>query len=71
MLYKIKSKILELRARDNSNDNCFFSLASDLGHDYFYILADKADVKKTNHLSDLVINPEKFSFELKNMLNYN
>ena len=55
-----KSKVLEIRARDNCNDNCYFTLASDLGHDYFYVIADKTDPKKSDHLSDLTINKSYF-----------
>lgn len=66
---KEKSKILEIRARNNSHDNCFFSLASDLGHKYFYVLADKTNVKKSDHLSDLIINTDNFSLELSKILN--
>jgi capsular polysaccharide biosynthesis protein len=63
-----KSKVLEIRARDNSNDNCYFTLASDLGHDYFYVTADKTNSSETNHLSDLVIKTEDFSSQLIKML---
>jgi len=65
---KKKSKILEIRAKDNCYDNCYYTLASDLGHDYFYVIADKTDLKKSNHLSDLVINTDHFSTELVKML---
>ena len=61
---KQKSKILEIRTRNNRFDNCFFTLASDLDHDYFYTFADKIDLKKSNHLSDLIINTEDFSVQL-------
>ena len=63
-----KSKVLEIRARDNCNDNCYFTLASDLGHDYFYVIADKTDPKKSDHLSDLIIDSKKFSSQLIKML---
>mgnify|MGYP006075882353 CR=1 FL=1 len=65
---KQKSKVLEIRTRNNSNDNCFFTLASDLGHDYLYVMADKTDLKKSNHLSDVVINTNDFSSQLFKML---
>ncbi len=68
---KEKSKILEIRARDNSHDNCYFSLASDLEHDYYYIIADKTDPKKSNHLSNLLINKKDFSSQLIKMLHQN
>ena len=65
---KQKSKVLEIRARGNCHDNCFFTLASDLGHDYFYAIADKTDPKKSNHLSDLTINKNYFLSQLQKML---
>ena len=65
---KPKSKIFEIRTKNNSNDNCFFSLASDLDHDYFYVMADKNDIKKSNHLSDVTIDGNYFSSQLSKML---
>ena len=65
---KQKSKVLEIRAKDNCNDNSIFSLASDLGHDYFYVNADKTEPAKSNHLSDLEVNKDKFLSELLKML---
>jgi len=65
---KKKSKILEIRARNNYDDNCYYSLASDLGHDYYYTIADKTHIKKSFHLSDLVINVDEFSTQLSKML---
>ena len=65
---KQKSKILEIRTKDNVNDNCYFVLASDLGYDYFYVNADKTNAKKSNHLSDLVVNKNQFLSELLKML---
>ena len=63
-----KSKVLEIRARDNCNDNCYFTLASDLGHDYFYVIAEKTDPKKSDHLSDLTINKSYFLSQLQKIL---
>lgn len=65
---KKKSKVLEIRAKDNINDNAIFTLASDLGHDYFYVNADKTQPAKSNHLSDLEVNKDKFLSELLKML---
>lgn len=61
---KQKCKVLEIRTKNNFNDNCFFTLASDLGHDYFYVTANKTDLKKSNHLADLVINKNSFLEQL-------
>ena len=65
---KQKCKVLEIRTKNNFNDNCFFTLASDLGHDYFYVDADKTEPGKSNHLSDLIVNKNKFLSEFLKML---
>ena len=65
---KRKSKILEIRAKNNCYDNCYFTLASDLDHNYFYVIANKTDLEKSNHLSDLMIDVNHFSSELVKMI---
>jgi len=49
-------RVLELRLQGDSHNNCFFSLASDLGHDYYYQLSDSdnADTFSANISVDLV-----------------
>lgn len=63
------AKVLEIRARDDSHNNCYFSLASDLGHEYYYALADKVDVTATTQTADFVVDPEEFEGRLVGMLN--
>ena len=65
---KPKSKIFEIRTQNNSNDNCYFSLASALEHDYYYVMADKNDLKKPNNISDIRIDCNYFSSQLSKML---
>ena len=65
---KRKGKILEIRAKNNCYDNCYFTLASDLDHNYFYVIANKTDLEKSNHLSDLMIDINHFSSELVKMI---
>jgi capsular polysaccharide biosynthesis protein len=65
---KKKGKVLEIRAKDNCNDNCYFTLASDLGHNYFYVNAEKTDFNKPYHISDLIINKNVFKSKLIKML---
>ena len=60
-----KAKIIELRGKNDSKNNCFFTLASDLELDYYYHLSEtiSEDYYSTNH----VVNPylfEKFIKEL-------
>lgn len=63
-----KSKVIEIRAKGNFSDNCYFSLASDLGHEYSYILADKTEPKNSFHKSDLSLNTDDFSAQLSRIL---
>jgi len=64
-----KSKVIEIRAKNNCDDNCYFCLASDLGHKYYYIKANKTDDKRSFHESDLKINTKYFSKQLNSILN--
>jgi len=55
MLFMQKnSKVLELRNKEDSHNNCFFSLASDLGHNYYYLLND-GNIKDT-HFVNITVN---------------
>ena len=65
---KPRSKVLEIRAKNNINDNCYFTLASDLNHNYYYFVAEKTNKNKSNHLSDLFVNKDSFELELKKYL---
>jgi len=50
-----KGKILELRNSGDAHNNCYFSLASDLDHDYYYLLCDgdSTDTHDVNVIADL------------------
>jgi capsular polysaccharide biosynthesis protein len=45
-----KTKVLELRNEEDSHNNCYFSLASDLNLDYYYQL-NKGDKKNTHDVN--------------------
>jgi capsular polysaccharide biosynthesis protein len=45
-----QAKILELRNENDSHNNCYFSLASSLDHDYYY-LTNKGDREDTNSVN--------------------
>ncbi|MCS6821525.1 MAG: glycosyltransferase family 61 protein [Microscillaceae bacterium] len=49
-------QILELRTENDMHNNCYFSLASDLGHDYYYQL-NKSCAKDTQN-SDIQVDIE-------------
>ena len=61
---KEKGKILEIRARD-SKENCYFCLASDLNHDYYYSFADKINFKRSNTDSDFLIDEKHFISQME------
>ena len=53
------SKVLEIRAKEDLLNNCFYSLASALKLKYYYILADKTN-KKSTQLTDFIVDPLQF-----------
>lgn len=63
------SKILEIRSQNDSKNNCYFSLASDLNLKYYYFLADKTDNKSTQ-LTNFRVDIKEFEKTLHNILLY-
>ena len=61
---KKKSKVIEIRSDGDDSNNCFFSLASDMEHDYFYFLANPTS--KNFYETDLHVDPVLFDNFLKN-----
>ena len=57
LFMKPGAKVLEVRARNDSKNNCYFSLASDLDIDYYYFLSDTAenDYYRSNHDIDSLL----------------
>jgi len=66
---KKPAKVLEIRARHDCHNNCYYTLASDLGLEYHYAIADKTDPAKSTQLADYVIDPVVFENKLLGMLN--
>ena len=63
MLFVDKNtKILEVRDKNDSKNNCFFSLASGLQMDYFYF---KASAEGNPYNSNYFVNPKEFETFLK------
>ncbi len=62
------SKVLEIRATDDSKNNLFFSLASDLNLKYYYMFAEPTNKKVTTQKTDFIVDPEKFEQTIKQML---
>jgi capsular polysaccharide biosynthesis protein len=68
MLYmKPGSKVIEIRVENDAQNNCYFSLASDLNHKYYYLLAKSSDLKKSTQRTDFIL-PKTFTKELKEIL---
>ena len=60
--------VVEIRRQGDSHNNCFFAMASALGHNYFYSLAQSdsvGDVYEIHQTSDYWLSPE----QLDNALN--
>lgn len=62
-------KVLELRNADDNHNNCFFTLASDLGHDYYYLL-NKGDAHDT-HFVNITVCTEELAKVLQQIENAN
>jgi len=61
------SRVMEIRLKNDSINNCYFTLASDLGHSYYYCLSDSTNNKSTQ-LTDFRIEPIAFELSLNQML---
>jgi len=59
MFMNSHTKVLEIRLRGDSANNCYFSLASAVGVDYYYLLAEAADGQNNSHMADLLVNTTK------------
>lgn len=52
------ASVLEIRGATETRNNCFFSLASDLGHRYYYAPARQVSPWRPSYLSDYVLDPK-------------
>lgn len=66
LFLKPKSKVLELRRKKDSHNNCYFALSSALDLDYYYLECD-TDLKNTN-VANFFVDPEEFENTIKFML---
>lgn len=57
--------VMEIHPMDDKVMNCFFTLASAMGHNYFYIMADTVKKNVQSHLDNMKINPVEFEENLK------
>ena len=62
------TSILEIRGATETQNNCYFSLASDLGHRYYYVPARQLSAWRPSHLSDYVVDVEQFDIALAQLV---
>jgi capsular polysaccharide biosynthesis protein len=63
--------VLEIRGAGDRRNNCYFSLASDLGHNYYYVSATRRSRFQPSFLSDYVIDVDRFEAALVQALGNN
>jgi capsular polysaccharide biosynthesis protein len=62
------TRVLEVRMRGDAANNCYFSLASAVGLEYFYLLADPLPGQSDSHTADLIVDPVALDQVLEAML---
>ena len=55
------SQVLEIREKDDNHNNCYFSLASDLNHKYYYAFMELKSCKNKSKIKEFLIDPKNFS----------
>jgi hypothetical protein len=60
--------VLELRHQTDSVNNCFFTLSSALGLNYFYQACEPQNAKADPHEADLLVDPEELDRNLRLLL---
>jgi capsular polysaccharide biosynthesis protein len=61
------ARVLELRRAGDRENNCYFSLASALDLDYFYLKSDAIEERKSTHVADSRVDPEELDRALSVM----
>jgi capsular polysaccharide biosynthesis protein len=60
--------IVEVRGAQETLNNCYFTMASDLGCDYYYVPARKCSYFRPSFLSDYEVDVERFESTLEQVL---
>ncbi|PCJ83784.1 MAG: hypothetical protein COA52_18365 [Hyphomicrobiales bacterium] len=63
--------VMEIHPMDAKVNNCFFTLASAMKHNHFYIMADTVKKNIKSHLDNMSINPEEFEKNINLILKNN
>ena len=62
------SNIIEIRQKNPSNDNCYFSMSSSLSHNYYYLQAEKEGNPNNFQDQELKLEPSDLLNLLKKIL---
>jgi capsular polysaccharide biosynthesis protein len=62
------TRVLEVRMRGDAANNCYFSLASAVGLEYFYLLADPVAGQVDSHTADVIVDPAALGRVLEALL---
>lgn len=53
------TSVLELRKKTDDHNNCYFSLASALNLNYYYLLCEPLNKTEDSHTADLIVNTDE------------
>jgi capsular polysaccharide biosynthesis protein len=59
---------LEIRGSTEMRNNCYFSLASDIGHHYYYVPARQPSACRPSYFSDYVVEAEQLDAVLAQLV---
>lgn len=65
LFMKANAIIVELRRANDSHNNCYFSMASALNMNYYYVLNDVDDIKKTTQQNNFIIDSKSLTRALQ------
>lgn len=54
------SDVIELRDENDTHNNCYYTLASELNHKYHYVLLKNSDPSKSVQSADFLVDPVNF-----------
>ena len=66
MFMEKRNNILEIRRKNDKNNNCYFTMASDLEQNYFYLNAES--LNENFYLSDCILDPKELNQFFKRYL---
>lgn len=69
MFLQAEAKVLELRRYDDKQNNCYFSLASALGHAYYYLLCNVNNESLPTQQNSFFVDASAFEKAIKTNVN--